>query len=555
MKIKSIFSYCLVLFTITAMLISIAGCSGTSNKNTLSSIAVTSDTTGNLAVGVTRQLKATGTYSDGTTADISGKVTWKSSNTGVAKIYSQGLITGSAAGSTEITASLSGITSQALQVNIIVRKLLSIEISPSPPPDLAIGAYAQFTVTGKYDDGSTSDFTLNVTWSSSDNNVATITKSTGLVQGKSIGKTNISATIDGMTAKSIELTVAQDVLSSITVTPSVLDTLPVGSTQQFEALGNYSNNTTDSLTSSVTWTSSDTSVATISSTGLVTAVSAGITKISATLSGVTSDVVILPVSVLQSVAVKPGEASTIAVGTTQSFIALATYADGSVAAVTSKATWSSSDTSTATIAISGIATGVAEGNANISATFAGIASPSVPLKILTLSSIAITPASPPILAAKAIKQFSATGTYSDGSTVNLTSKATWTSSNVSVATVASGGFVTGVIDGQTNITAAFATITSSAVVVKVVTLSSIAITPSSLQDFKVGATQQYTATGTFVDGTITDLTADVSWISSDTSVASIDIYGVAEAVKAGTATINAKYAEVTSTDSNLKVVD
>ncbi len=71
-------------------------------------------------------------------------------------------------------------------------------------------------------------------------------------------------------------------ISSIAVTPAT-PTISTGITQPFTATGTYSNSSTQNLTSQVAWTSSSTSVATINSTGLATAVNAGSTTISATL--------------------------------------------------------------------------------------------------------------------------------------------------------------------------------------------------------------------------------------------------------------------------------
>ena len=78
----------------------------------LKSIAVTPASPPNLAVGSTQQFKATGTYSDGSTSDISSSVIWNSDNTSVATIDSKGLATGVTAGTTNITASLSAVKSQ-----------------------------------------------------------------------------------------------------------------------------------------------------------------------------------------------------------------------------------------------------------------------------------------------------------------------------------------------------------------------------------------------------------------------------------------------------------
>jgi 3-methyladenine DNA glycosylase Tag len=78
---------------------------------TLSSIAVTPNAPDKLAIGATQQFKAMGSYSDKSTADITSKVSWNSSNKAVDTISSSGLATGVGIGSANITASMSGITS------------------------------------------------------------------------------------------------------------------------------------------------------------------------------------------------------------------------------------------------------------------------------------------------------------------------------------------------------------------------------------------------------------------------------------------------------------
>ena len=79
---------------------------------------------------------------------------------------------------------------------------------------------------------------------------------------------------------------------------------------------------------------------------------------------------------------------------------------------------------------------------------------------LTLTSVAVTPANPTLLVG-ATRQFTATGTYSDGSTQNVTSQATWTSSSTTVATISSSGLATAVAAGSTTIRAALAGVTGS----------------------------------------------------------------------------------------------
>jgi hypothetical protein len=175
---------------------------------------------------------------------------------------------------------------------------------------------------------------------------------------------------------------------------------------------------------------------------------------------------------LVSIAVTPVN-PTIALGDKQQFTANGTYTDGSTKDITPTATWSSSNHSAATIAASGLATSVADGTTDITATSNGITSPAQKLTVIAarLVSIAVTPVNPTIASGDK-QQFIATGTYTDGSTKDITPTATWSSSNTGTATIASG-LATSKAEGTTDITAAMSGITSPAQVLTVTQTTAI----------------------------------------------------------------------------------
>ncbi len=119
----------------------------------------------------------------------------------------------------------------------------------------------------------------------------------------------------------------------------------------------------------------------------------------------------------------------------------------------------------------------------------------------TLVSIQVTPAASSI-SNGATQQFTATGTYSDGTTSILT--ANWLSSNLSVATVNTAGLATGVGGGTTTISATSGTVTGTTTLT-VVALQSITVTPAAATVAPNG-TQQYAATGNYSDGSTRSLT-------------------------------------------------
>ncbi len=411
--------------------------------------------------------------------------------------------------------------------------LKSIAVTPVNT-SLPTGDTEQFTATGTFSDNSTENLTSQVTWASSDTTWATI-NAAGLATAVSPGPVTISAKLDGITG-STGLTVTAAALKSIAVTPANTS-LATGETEQFTATGTLSDNTTENLTSQVTWTSSDTTWATINTAGLATAVSPGPVTISAAFDGITGSTgLTVTAATLQSIAVTPANPS-VPKGETEQFTATGTFSDNSTENLTSQVTWASATTSVATINAAGLATGLGTGTSTISATLNGTAgSTALTVTAAVLQSIAVTPANPSVPKGET-EQFTATGTFSDSSTQDLTSQVTWASATTSVATINATGLASGVATGTSTISATLDGITGSTVLtVSAAALQSIAVTPANPSITK-GTTEQFTATGTFSDNSTQDLTSQVTWASATPSVATITAAGLATGVATGTSTI------------------
>jgi uncharacterized protein YjdB len=161
-----------------------------------------------------------------------------------------------------------------------------------------------------------------------------------------------------------------------------------------------------------------------------------------------------------------------------------------------------------------------------------------------LQSIAVTPANPSVPKGQT-EQFTATGTFSDNSTQNLTNQVTWASAKPAVATINAAGLATAVSSGTSTISATLSGVTGSTVLtVTAAVLQSIAVTPANPSVAK-GQTEQFTATGTFSDNSTQDLTNQVIWASAKPAVATINAAGLATAVDPGTSTISATLNGVT----------
>jgi 6-phosphogluconolactonase (cycloisomerase 2 family) len=262
---------------------------------------------------------------------------------------------------------------------------------------------------------------------------------------------------------------------------------------------------------------------------------------------------------LTGVAVTPASAS-IAAGATQQFTATGMYSDNSTKDLTSSATWASATTSVATISGSGLATAVATGSSNITATAAGKTSAPATLTVTapTVVSIAVTPTTASIVVGNT-QQFTATATYSDKSTKDITSTAMWASGTPAVASISAAGLATGLTAGTSAITAASGGVTSSPAAILTVTATPVAVslvvtpllTPAIPNPtVSVGSTVPFTALELDNDGKTYPLTGNVTWTSGTTSVATIGgTNGIGLAVTTGTSVIKATEGSLTGTST------
>ena len=245
-------------------------------------------------------------------------------------------------------------------------------------------------------------------------------------------------------------------LVSIAVTPATAS-IPQGLTQQYSATGTYSDDSTADITTDVTWISSVTSVATINSSGLATGEGDGTSIITATLGTVISNEAGLTVKapILVYISVKP-ETASMEVNSTQQYSAAGIYSDWNEVDITTTVDWTSSNTGAATINATGLATGVVKGTSIITATLDTVISNEAQLTVTlpppTLNSITVTPVDASIFVGST-KQYSATGTYSDTSTADITNDVAWVSSDIGVATIDALGLATGIGVATTEITA------------------------------------------------------------------------------------------------------
>ena len=418
--------------------------------------------------------------------------------------------------------------------------LESIMVTPSSV-SLPQSIHEQFTATGYYADGSTADVTTSVTWDVSDHGVATI-NGTGLGLGIGVGTAQVSATLDGVVGTT-NVTVTDAVLASINVAPTN-PMIPIAFGQQARAVGTFSDATAMDISSSVTWSSDDETVATVTSTGFIEGRLTGSTHLSASLNGVVGTTAVSVSNVaLISIAVIPAN-SRLAAGYKVQASALGTFSDASTLDLTNQVTWDSSDHGVAALSSSGEVTGMAAGSTQVTATSGGVVGmTNLTVTNAVLASMNVTVAN--MLPRGVAAQATATGTFSDASTLNLTRYATWQSSNGSVAIVDNHGLVQGIASGSVQIGATLGGgLGAQSVTVTNATLVSIAITPTNPAVAR-GSTLQLGAIGTFSDGNPLDLTNQAVWSSLNRNVATVDDLGLAYGVAGGSTTIGVRLGAVT----------
>src|SRR5271157_2969884 len=406
--------------------------------------------TGSIPLGGVLQLSAIGTFSDKSAKDISSSVVWASSAPTVAPVSSSGQVNAKALGGATVTATQGSVNGSAT-VSIMPAVLVSLSVS-ADNPSIPIGESTQVRARGTFTDNSSRDVTTSVAWTSSSPGMTSIS-SGGLAQAKAPGTANMIASLNQVTGFKA-VTAIPAALTSITVS-STQSLLPLGTTAQLTATGNYSDGSQQNLTNSVQWSSSSPGMISISSGGLAQAKARGTANMIASLNQITGfkTVAAIPaaltgITVISTQYVLP-------LGTTAQLTATGNYSDGSQQNLTNSVQWSSSSPQTISISKSGLATANGIGAATATAS-SGATSGAAQLSVLAaqLSGLEVSPQNPLVPMGQQ-QQMTATGSYTDGTKSDLTRSVTWNSDNPQVATVDNSGVAFAVNVGTANISASY----------------------------------------------------------------------------------------------------
>lgn len=458
-------------------------------------------------------------------------VTWTSSNEAVVTVM-DGKVTAVKEGESTVSAKAGDKTASC---KVIVKKKViavgSIELNKT---DLVLveGESETLTATVKPDDATDK----SVSWKSTNENIATV-DNTGKVTAIKDGETTISATA-GEKSATCKVVVQKKVIAveSVELSDELLE-LVEGDSETLTAIVKPD----DATDKSVTWTSSNSGVATVKD-GVVTAIKEGEATITANAgekSATCKVVVSKKIIAVESVALNKTEL-TLVEGESEILNATILPEDATDKSVS----WESSDKNIATVDGEGRVTAIKQGEALITAK-AGDKTVSCKVTVqkkvievqsieLDKSEISLYEGDAETLTAKVLPE-------------NATDKSvTWTSSNESVVTVKEG-VVSAIMAGDAIVTAKAGDKTASCKVVVIkreIAVESVTLNKTSLS-LKVGET--VTLTATVLPDNATN--KKVTWKSSDSSVATVDSNGKVKAVAGGSATITATADGVSATCS------
>lgn len=459
------------------------------------------------------------------------KVEWSSLDPSVAVVSEDGVVRGVGYGIARINARAGGV-SQTVSV-LVQATAASVEIEPERGTLTAFGDTLRLRAVAR-DEGGNVIGEAGIAWTSLSPGVASV-DDRGLVTARGNGEALIVASAAGVADTA--LVAVEQRPAAVTITPNAF-TIAVGSTTQLAATAADANGHAIEKTS-FTWSSSNPGVASVDGSGRVRGVSVGTATITARAGNRTASATVTVSSTpVGSVSVSPAEAS-VQAGSAVQLTAQVKDPAGNILK-DRPVTWSSSDTTVATVSVSGLVRGIKAGAATITAASGGKSGSAQVMVTAAPSSqvarVEITPAADTLDALGAKTQFTARAYGGDGGLLSG-ARITWISLHPNIATVDSMGIVTARAVGAALIVAAApccGKADTARVLVRQVA-ASVEVSPTS-RGIEVGASYRLEATAKDANGHVVP-DAKFSWTSSNSSVAVVDQTGLVTGIAIGSATI------------------
>ncbi len=514
--------------TITASAASASGMATVTVAQSPDSVAVLPAEATITALGDTLRLAAEALDANG--QSVAGvELAWESSDDAVATVDASGLVTAVGNGTAAITASAASASGMATVT--VAQSPDSVAVLPAEATITALGDTLRLAAEA-LDANGQSVADVEFAWESSDDAVATVDAS-GLVTAAGNGTAAITASA-GSASGMAAVTVMQ-VPDSVAVLPAEGTIAALGDTLRLTAEALDANGQSVAG-AEFAWESSDDAVATVDASGLVTAAGNGMATITASAGEVTGSATVAVVQEVGAVAIAPTADTLVAFGDTVRFSAEAQDANGHPM-LGAMFDWTSGDTLVATVDSAGLATAVAAGEAEVTATSAGVTGVA---QLTVVAPVATTVAvSPDTVAFTALGQTAllASEVRDQVGRPMADVAVAWASGDTTVAVVGSAGLVTAVGYGATIITAMAGEASATAIVTVTLSADSVTVSPAA-DTVAVGDTVRLSAEGFDEDGHPVD-GAVFTWSSSDATVATVDTTGLLTGVAEGVATVTA----------------
>ncbi|MBC8060041.1 MAG: Ig-like domain-containing protein, partial [Clostridiaceae bacterium] len=415
--------------------------------------------------GTNANVAVTALFTDGSSKDITSMASYISSDPATAEVSAVGVVTGKKAGNVALTISYDGKSNTVpVDINVVASGMRIMK-------DLQIDLNMYYTVIGKSTkvqvtrintDQSKTDVSWDTSFTTSDASIATV-NAAGDVTGMGVGNAIITASYEGIKKTTLVCVTNPSIPTPVGIRlDSNAYSLNVNDMHNSNVALVYSDNSTTDITSLAVFSSANSGIVTVNTSGAITAKALGDTYVTITHGGYTKTVnisVVDPTVARMSSVNFDANSYSINTGATYKTEVLAFYADRKANNIRGIATYTSDNTSVATIDASGIITGVSNGSTVIKAVYGEYtakASVTIVNSNLPVTLNSIRPDSKAyVIDVGNTHSRPVTASYSNGDTANVTAESIFSSSYTSIATVSNSGVVTAVSAGSTVITAVY----------------------------------------------------------------------------------------------------
>jgi Bacterial Ig-like domain (group 2) len=494
---------------------------------------------------------AVGFFTDGTHADLSSLASWTSTQPAVVSVStnpgSVGALVALSAGTAQVTANYQQLTGST-SITVTDASLVGVSITPLLPW-VSTSTNVSLQATGLFSDGTAQPMTGSVQWTVDDPSLAFfLTSHPGELQGFFAGDTEVEAQAGAFSADA-PLVVSGALLGNVSVSPLLPDSVGIGASSTFTAWGTYADQGVLDLSAQASWSSSSPDVlAVLPGSGAASALDAGVAKVEVAFSGVTASAFQTVVSAAPSALLIWPPTTALTVGLPGALVAERVLANGTVDDVTQLAGWNSScpaQVQVTTASPGGALVARSAKSCTASAKLSGLyGAASVEAVSRAVQRLEVSPLQTSIGLGGWVA-LTATAVFVDGTLLDVTSLAAWTSSAEGLVVAGNGtqaGQALAADAGFSQLTATFGGSAATAAVNVDTEVPLLEVWPPMLQ-LHAGTQQTLHATAVWPQGDAVDVTTWTVFASTNAAVAGVANASGARGLLAG---LTAGSAEVTA---------